>query len=93
MYGQKPTELVSPPKLIVPKSEGERPKLRNRKKITLLTEDYFKPDIDLPNLNNKKSKLMFGEMKIFDPGKRYENKLIVSLKKTKIQINFKQINI
>ncbi len=77
-YGQKPTELVSPPKLVVPKSESEKPKLlKPKENKSLLSEDYFNPDIDLPNLNNKKNpNLMFGESeKFLDPGKRYENKL------------------
>ena len=78
IYGQKPTELVSPPKLVVPKSKGEKPKLlKPKENKSLLSEDYFNPDIDLPNLNNKKNpNLMFGENeKFLDPGKRYENKL------------------
>ena len=78
IYGQKQTELVSPPKLVVPKSESEKPKLlKPKENKSLLSEDYFNPDIDLPNLNNKKNpNLMFGETeKFLDPGKRYENKL------------------
>ena len=78
IYGQKPTELVSPPKLVVPKSESQKPKLlKPKENKSLLSEDYFNPDIDLPNLNNKKNpNLMFGENeKFLDPGKRYENKL------------------
>ena len=78
IYGQKPTELVSPPKFVLPKSEGEKPKLlKPKENKSLLSEDYFNPNIDFPNLNNKKnSTLMFGENeKFLDPGKRYENKL------------------
>ena len=69
---------MSPPKLVVPKSESEKPKLlKPKENKSLLSEDYFNPDIDLPNLNNKKNpNLMFGESeKFLDPGKRYENKL------------------
>ena len=51
--------------------------LKPKENKSLLSEDYFNPDIDLPNLNNKKNpNLMFGENeKFLDPGKRYENKL------------------
>ena len=60
IYGQKPTELVSPPKLVVPKSESEKPKLlKPKENKSLLSEDYFNPDIDLPNLNNKKNPNQF----------------------------------
>tara|TARA_S200000501_G_C20807364_1_gene736782 strand:+ start:517 stop:1230 length:714 start_codon:yes stop_codon:yes gene_type:complete len=79
IYGQKPTELVSPPKLVLPKSESEKPKLlKPKENKSLFSEDFFNPNIDLPKLNNdrKNPNLMFGENeKFLDPGKRYENRL------------------
>tara|TARA_B100000886_G_scaffold285775_1_gene210270 strand:+ start:690 stop:1403 length:714 start_codon:yes stop_codon:yes gene_type:complete len=79
IYGQKPTELVSPPKLLLPKSESEKPKLlKPKENKSLFSEDFFNPNIDLPKLNNdrKNPNLMFGENeKFLDPGKRYENRL------------------
>ena len=77
--GQKPTELVSPPKLVLPKSESEKPNLlKPKENKSLFSEDFFNPNIDLPKLNNdrKNPNLMFGENeKFLDPGKRYENRL------------------
>lgn len=79
IYGQKPTELVSPPRLVLPKSESEKPKLlKPKENKSLFSEDFFNPNIDLPKLNNdrKNPNLMFGENeKFLDPGKRYENRL------------------
>ena len=79
IYGQKPTELVSPPKLVLPKSDSEKPKLlKPKENKSLFSEDFFNPNIDLPKLNNdrKNPNLMFGENeKFLDPGKRYENRL------------------
>ena len=79
IYGQKPTELVSPPKLLLPKSDSEKPKLlKPKENKSLFSEDFFNPNIDLPKLNNdrKNPNLMFGENeKFLDPGKRYENRL------------------
>ena len=59
-----------------------------KKNKSLLSEDFFNPEIDFENSEN--SILMYGESEEFlDPGKRYENKLNRKSEKDKNPNQFK----
>ena len=86
---QKENELNDPPKFIVAPPKEKLPSLISPKKNkSLLSEDFFNPEIDFENSEN--SILMYGESEEFlDPGKRYENKLNRKSEKDKNPNQFK----
>ena len=88
-WSQKETELNDPPKFIVAPPKEKLPSLITPKKNkSLLSEDFFNPEIDFENSEN--SILMYGESEEFlDPGKRYENKLNRKSEKDKNPNQFK----
>ena len=87
-WGQKETELKEPPKFIAAPKEKLPSLIAPKKNKSLLSEDFFNPEIDFKN--SKKSILMYGENEEFlDPGKRYENKLNRKSEKDKNPNQFK----
>ena len=78
-WGQKKTELTAPPKFVVPPPKEKGPSLLLPKKNkSLLSEDFFTPEIKFEDPKNdiENPRLLFGENEQFlDPGKRYENRL------------------
>jgi len=79
VQGQKKTELTPPPKFIVPPPKEKGPSLILPKKPkSLLSEDFFSPEIKFEDPKNdiENPRLLFGENEQFlDPGERYENRL------------------
>jgi len=78
-WGQKKTELTDPPKFVVPPPKEKGPSLLLPKKNkSLLSEDFFTPEIKFEDPKNdiENPRLLYGENEQFlDPGKRYENRL------------------
>ena len=87
-WGQKETELKEPPKFIAAPKEKLPSLITPKKNKSLLSEDFFDPEINFEN--SEKSILMYGENEEFlDPGKRYENKLNRKSEKDKNPNQFK----
>ena len=87
-WGQKETELKEPPKFIAAPKEKLPSLITPKKNKSLISEDFFNPEIDFEN--SEKSILMYGENEEFlDPGKRYENKLNRRSEKDKNPNQFK----